>query len=80
MKANTASGAKRTDMRISTPLARSVYSTLFEPSRANVRDMYLPRRTAFVFDFDNEDSFDTDVPTTLRRPKSECPPVSGWVG
>ena len=59
-----------------TPLARSVFSTLFAPPRAsNVREMYGPRRTAFVYDFDNEDSPDTDVPTTLRRPKSECPQV-----
>ncbi|KXZ49042.1 hypothetical protein GPECTOR_23g129 [Gonium pectorale] len=76
-RANAASAAgSKQELRFSTPLARSVFHTLFQPPRSNVREMYQPRRTAFVYDFDNEDSPDTDIPTTLRRPKSECPPVS----
>ncbi|KXZ49037.1 hypothetical protein GPECTOR_23g124 [Gonium pectorale] len=76
-RANAASAAgSKQELRFSTPLARSVFHTLFQPPRPNVREMYQPRRPAFVYDFDNEDSLDTDIPTTLRRPKSECPPVS----
>ncbi|GIL82638.1 hypothetical protein Vretimale_8239 [Volvox reticuliferus] len=75
-RANAASAAgRKEEVRFTTPLARSVFSTLFAAPRTNVREMYLPRRTAFVYDFDNEDSLDTDIPTTLRRPKSECPPA-----
>ncbi|KAG2488795.1 hypothetical protein HYH03_012595 [Edaphochlamys debaryana] len=74
-KANTvAAAAAKQELKFTTPLARSLYSTLFQPPRSNARELYLPRRTAFVYDFDNEDSLDTDIPTTLRRPKSECPP------
>ncbi|EFJ46806.1 hypothetical protein VOLCADRAFT_105330 [Volvox carteri f. nagariensis] len=75
-RANAASAAgRKEEVRFTAPLARSVFNTLFSAPRANVREMYLPRRTAFVYDFDNEDSLDTDIPTTLRRPKSECPPA-----
>ena len=37
--------------------------------------MFLPMRTAFVYDMEEHDS-NTDVPTTLRRSKEDCPPVS----
>eukprot|EP00798_Chlamydomonas_sp_ICE-L_P021686 gene21686-28709_t len=41
---------------------------------ANVTEMYKPFRMAFVYEFDNEEEvFDTDVPTTLRRSKADCP-------
>lgn len=75
-RANAASAAgRKEEVCFTTPLARSVFDTLFAATRSNIREMYLPRRTAFVYDFDNEDSRDTDIPTTLRRPKSECPTV-----
>lgn len=37
--------------------------------------MFLPRRTAFVYDLEEQEG-NTDVPTTLRRSKEDCPPVS----
>ena len=37
--------------------------------------MFLPMRTAFVYDMEEHDS-NADVPTTLRRSKEDCPPVS----
>lgn len=75
--AAAASARGRESLKFATPVARGVYSTLFAAGAraAAVREMYQPRRTAFVYTFDDEDTVDTDVPTTMRRPKSECPTV-----
>jgi hypothetical protein len=54
---------------------RSLYNAVFRPpphNRALVRESFQPRRTAFVFEFEDGAS---DVPTTLRRSKADCPPV-----
>lgn len=45
--------------------------------RDAVREMFLPRRTAFAYEFEPEEDtgLDTDVPTTVRRSKADCPQV-----
>lgn len=75
-RANAA--ADKEPVRFATPIGRGVFNTLFAAAAraAAVREMYAPRRTAFVYGFDDEDTVDTDVPTTVRRPKSECPQVA----
>ena len=63
--------------RFETPLGRAVYEAACKPPpnrKALIREMFLPRRTAFVYDFDPETG-GGDVPTTLRRSKADCPPV-----
>lgn len=45
-------------------------------------EQFLPRRTAFVYDFDEvtDEGFVPDVPTTVRRSKQDCPKVGCvWV-
>jgi hypothetical protein len=73
--AEATAAAQKQAMKFSTPLGRSVYSAVFRPqngNRAVVREMFQPRRTAFVFEFGEGCS---DVPTTLRRSKADCPAV-----
>ena len=55
------------------PMGRSVYNTLFNPPRVDISGMFLPGRTAFVYDL--EDAETNSIPTTLRRSKADCPPV-----
>ncbi|KAF8058133.1 SMU2 [Scenedesmus sp. PABB004] len=65
--------------RFTTAAGRAVYDALFRPPPANralLREMFQPRRTAFVFEFGDLAS---DVPTTLRRSKADCPPVQDLV-
>jgi IK cytokine len=65
---------RREDMRFVSATGRGVFESLFNPPRTDVREMFLPRRTAFVFEFDSSEGGDTDIPTTLRRSKADCPP------
>lgn len=69
---------KRDDVKFTTALGRSVFDCIFHPPRSDVREMYLPRRTAFVYEFEGEDAeaLESDLPTTLRRSKADCPLVS----
>lgn len=62
------------DIKFVTPDGQAVYNALFKPFRAPASEMFLPMRTAFVYDLEEQDS-NTDVPTTLRRSKEDCPPV-----
>lgn len=72
-----------------------MHAFFFDPkqraSRAGVAEMFLPRRTAWVFELG--DPAGPDVPTMLRRSKEDCPKVRlpvacgagvearrGWVG
>jgi hypothetical protein len=69
--------AQQQQVSFATPRGRAVYNALFRkpPNRRHlIREMFLPRRTAFVYDFD-PDTGGGDVPTTLRRSKADCPPV-----
>jgi hypothetical protein len=62
-------------MQFESPQGRAVYDALFKPplvNRALIREMFQPRRTAFVFEFGEGAG---DVPTTLRRSKADCPQV-----
>lgn len=62
-------------MQFQTVQGRAVFDALFRPPPVNrvlVREMFQPRRTAFVFEFGEGAG---DVPTTLRRSKADCPPV-----
>ena len=63
------------DLKFITPAGQAVYNAMFKPFKAPANEMFLPMRTAFVYDMEETDS-NTDVPTTLRRSKEDCPPVS----
>ena len=70
------------DIKFITADGQAVYNALFRTFKAPASEMFLPMRTAFVYDLEEHDS-STDVPTTLRRSKEDCPPVcltprSGW--
>ncbi len=70
-------------MSFASALGRRVYDTIFRPPRVDVAELYLPRRTAFVYEMDSGN----DIPTTLRRSRADCPKVClcgcrcgcGWV-
>jgi predicted aminopeptidase len=66
---------RREALQFQTPQGRAVFDAVFKPPQHNrllVREMFQPRRTAFVFEFEEGSG---DVPTTLRRSKADCPPV-----
>jgi hypothetical protein len=65
-----------------TAAGRALYSALFSQAGARqraaaVRELFLPRRLAFVYDFDAEGSGpggpNSELPTTLRRSQADCP-------
>ena len=62
------------DTKFNTSIGRGVFDAIFNPPKINVSEQFLPRRTAFVYELD-DDSFNSDIPTTLRRSKADCPPV-----
>lgn len=75
--AEATAAAQKQTVKFATPLGRSLYQAVFRPpgrahSRNLVREMFQPRRTAFVFE---EGEGASDVPTTLRRSKADCPVV-----
>lgn len=73
--AEATAAAQKQSVKFATPLGRSLYHAVFRTANANrnvVREMFQPRRTAFVFEFAEGSS---DVPTTLRRSKADCPAV-----
>lgn len=53
---------------------RAIFNAVFVRSKPKVNDLFLPGRTAFVFDL--EEAFSPDIPTTLRRSKADCPEVA----
>jgi IK cytokine len=73
--AEATAAAQKQSMKFATPLGRSLYQAVFRPAAARrtvVREMFQPKRTAFVFEFGEGAG---DVPTTLRRSKADCPVV-----
>ena len=74
LEAQPVSVASAQEMTFTTPLGRAVFAALFRPPRINVSELFLPRRTAFVYELDAEPGT-SDIPTTLRRSKADCPPV-----
>jgi hypothetical protein len=73
--AEATAAAEKQPVKFATPFGRSLYQAVFRRSGASrnlVREMFQPRRTAFVFEFGEGSS---DVPTTLRRSKADCPAV-----
>lgn len=60
-------------LTIKSRVARGVYDALFGPKIENssVSELFLPKRTAFLYELDGP--FASDVPTTLRRAKEDCP-------
>eukprot|EP00775_Hariotina_reticulata_P005350 gene5350-5586_t len=61
----------RESLQFLTPQGRAVFDAVFRPpqhKRLLVREMFQPRRTAFVFEFEDGAG---DVPTTLRRSKAD---------
>lgn len=63
------------DTKFHTSIGRGVFDAIFNPPKINVSEQFLPRRTAFMYELD-DDGFNADIPTTLRRSKADCPPVS----
>uniref|UniRef100_A0A7I4BV17 RED-like N-terminal domain-containing protein n=1 Tax=Physcomitrium patens TaxID=3218 RepID=A0A7I4BV17_PHYPA len=60
-------------MAFRTATAKMVYQWICKPQTVSkVNSMFLPGRTAFVFDMDGE--FAHDIPTTVHRSKADCPP------
>ena len=55
-------------------MGRNVFDAIFRPPRRDVTDMFLPRRTAFVYDMEGGETL--DIPTTLHRSKADCPKVT----
>ncbi|GFH06585.1 uncharacterized protein HaLaN_01239, partial [Haematococcus lacustris] len=48
-------------------------------AKAQVYEQFLPRRMAFVYEFEaDENGQVADIPTTLRRSKADCPQASSW--
>lgn len=68
---------RKEDLTFNGPVGRAVFDAVFTPVKRHfVKDMFLPRRTAFVYDFDpTSENYQNDIPTTLRRSKADCPPV-----
>ncbi len=62
-------------MNFVTATGRSVFNAVFNPPRINVSELFLPRRTAFVYELEDSE-YGSDIPTTLRRSKLDCPVVS----
>ncbi len=62
------------EMKFVTATGRSVFNSVFNPPKINVSELFLPRRTAFVYELE-DDEYGSDIPTTLRRSKLDCPPV-----
>ena len=62
------------EMKFATATGRSIFNAVFNPPKVNVSELYLPRRTAFVYELE-DDEYGSDIPTTLRRSKLDCPPV-----
>ncbi len=63
------------DTSFHTSIGRGVFDAIFNPPKLNVSEQFLPKRTAFVYELDN-DGVNPDIPTTLRRSKTDCPLVS----
>lgn len=62
------------EMKFVTATGRSVFNAVFNPPKINVSELFLPRRTAFVYELEDSE-YGSDIPTTLRRSKLDCPPV-----
>lgn len=62
------------ELKFVTANGRAVFTAVFNPPKINVSELFLPRRTAFVYELDG-DEYSSDIPTTLRRSKLDCPPV-----
>ncbi|CAI5473859.1 unnamed protein product [Closterium sp. Yama58-4] len=58
-------------------LARSVFEQIVRPVPAKPNEFFLPGRTSFVFDMDDE--FRSEIPTTVHRSKADCPPPQDLV-
>ncbi|KAG6551798.1 hypothetical protein Mapa_006615 [Marchantia paleacea] len=55
-----------------TATAKVIFQWTVKPQTTNkLNEMFLPGRTAFVFDMDEE--FSHDIPTTVHRSKADCP-------
>ena len=55
-------------------VGRAVYNAVFPRStRVDTSQLFLQGHTAFVYDLENPNS--SDIPTTLRRSKADCPEV-----
>lgn len=60
----------------SVPMQTRTCTHTCTPCRTNIRELFLPRRMAFVYDFEaDEYGVVQDIPTTVRRSKADCPTV-----
>ena len=62
------------EIKFVTGSGRSIFNAVFNPPKINVSELFLPRRTAFVYELEDDD-YGSDIPTTLRRSKLDCPMV-----
>ncbi|CAL8466768.1 g6304 [Coccomyxa elongata] len=63
---------RKEEMNFVTATGRSVFNAVFNPPKINVSELFLPRRTAFVYELEDSE-YGSDIPTTLRRSKLDCP-------
>lgn len=61
-------------MHFATPLGRALWSVVIRQPKAAASELFLPRRSAFVYDLEGH-GYGSELPTTLRRSKEDCPPV-----
>ena len=73
-RARTQQAVSVQEMKFVTASGRSVFNAVFNPPKINVSELFLPRRTAFVYELEDSE-YGSDIPTTLRRSRLDCPPV-----
>mmetsp|Transcript_30056 Transcript_30056/g.77139 ORF Transcript_30056/g.77139 Transcript_30056/m.77139 type:complete len:584 (-) Transcript_30056:385-2136(-) len=63
------------EVKFVSAMGRAVYQAVCEPRRAVPLDSFLPGRTAFLYRLEEDDlgNEPSDMPTTLRRSKADCP-------
>ena len=56
-------------------VGKNVYRALFKNRHPDRNDLFLPKRMAYVVELEDDDTIETDVPTTLIRSKADCPSI-----
>jgi len=62
------------EVQFKTKLGKNIYRALFKDRPPQRNDLFLPGRTAYRIDLD-EEYVDFDIPTTVVRSKADCPQV-----
>ena len=56
-------------------LGKSIHRALFKNRHPDRNDLFLPKRMAYVVELEDDDTIESDVPTTLIRSKADCPSI-----